>query len=424
MRCHPHSSWTLAGPVVLTATLAVVAGRMEGAGVDPVAAFTPVTVAEVRNGGDDPGAMNTFLAVGDVDGDGLPDIVVSGRAGRMVWLRNAGRRDGYELRRVADVECMECGGCLHDLTGDGRLDIVCGGDWRSDELWWWENPGPTGGPWRRRVVVKTGYPQFHDTLIATVGGDRTPSLLFTNQLGEGGARIGRVPLPADPTTEPWPGVEIIGQGKTEPFVDDAGDARSQPEEGLAVGDVDGDGLNEIVAGTHWYRRSHEGVWESHQFARGYITTKVAVGDLNGDGRQEIVLSEGDPCIYGKGRGGKLSWFARPEDPTMPWEEHVLADGLLDAHSLALADLSGSGRLDVLCGEIGVAGPDDGYVGRPPRLMVFENLGGGKFAGHVIAEGIGAHDAVLADMLGRGKLDIVSRPLHGPRKWEVHVYFHE
>jgi len=57
-------------------------------------------------------------------------------------------------------------------------------------------------------------------------------------------------------------------------------------------------------------------------------------------------------------------------------------------------------------------------------MVFENLGGGKFAGHVIAEGIGAHDAVLADMLGRGKLDIVSRPLHGPRKWEVHVYFHE
>jgi hypothetical protein len=106
-----------------------------------------------------------------------------------------------------------------------------------------------------------------------------------------------------------------------------------------------------------------------------------------------------------------------------WEEHILEDFLLDAHSLQLGELCGNGRLDLLVGEVGMADKTtDAYIVRPPRLIVYENDGKGNFTRHVIDEGTGIHDAVLADMRNKGVLDIVGKPLHGPEKWKVHVYY--
>jgi hypothetical protein len=196
---------------------------------------------------------------------------------------------------------------------------------------------------------------------------------------------------------------------------------TQPEEGLCIADIDGDGRNEIVAGQHWYKYTgkagHE--WEGHRFAQGYITTLVEVGDLDGDGQPEIVVSEGDACIYGKPQGGKLSWFKPRTRLEEMWEEHLVADHLLDPHSLQLGDLCGHGRLDLLVGEIGVQGA---YTEKPPKLMIFENDGRANFTCHVIDEGTGTHHAKLADFRNRGVLDIVSRPLHGPEKWNVFVWY--
>jgi hypothetical protein len=344
----------------------------------------------------------------------------------MVWLENKAAPAEWEKHVVEKVDKMECGGSLADLTGNGYLDIINGGDFRSDEVYWWENPGRPGVEWTRRVLASTGATQIHDTIIGDVTGDGTISLVFTNQHGPGGTTIYRVPLPDDPTVCPWPGLEAVATGKHEPnpYRNPHRDDDIQPEEGLAKGDVDGDGKNELVAGTHWYKYV-DGEWQGHKFATGYITTKIAVGDVDGDGRNEILLSEGDPCVYGKTQGGKLSWFKPKGDLTAMWEEHILEDGLIDAHTLQLGDITGNGHLDILAGEVGEGDLDTGaYTGRLPRILVFENDGQANFTRHVIDEGTGIHDGVLAETLNRGILDIVCKPLHGPDKWNVLILYND
>jgi hypothetical protein len=387
----------------------------------PKPSFRKTVVATVENAVGK-STMNTFSAVGDVNGDGRPDIVISGRNGRMVWLENPGAARGdWKVHLVAQVHAQECGGSLWPLCGPGGLDIINGGDGSEKTIQWWQNPRGSGD-WIMRTIAQTPHTQFHDTAIGDVTGDGRPSLVFTNQQGPQGTSIYRVPLPAEPRQSPWPGLELIAEGRSEP--NEHRKSGLQGEEGLAIGDIDGDGRNEVVCGTHWYKRI-SGAWRAHKFTSGMITTKVAIGDIDGDGRNEIVLAEGDPCVYGKMQGGKLAWYKPAADIASPWTQHVLADGLLDAHSLQLADLCGNGRLGILLGEVGVADrATDDYVVRPPRLMVLENLGGGRFQTHVIDEGTGTHEAVLADMLGRGVLDIVGKPLHGSEKWNIHVWFRQ
>src|SRR5690606_25870887 len=142
---------------------------------------------------------------------------------------------------IGDAVNVECGGVVYDFEGRGFPDIVVGGDARSDELTLWRNPGNTGGPWQRYVIVKTGHTQFHDVAVGDVTGDGTLSLVFWNNRSQS---LHRIPVPADVTACPWPSMETIAAGKA---------VNGLPEEGLVIADLDGDGKQEIVAGTHWYK---------------------------------------------------------------------------------------------------------------------------------------------------------------------------
>jgi hypothetical protein len=385
--------------------------------------FTKTVIGVIDNSVGSP-EMNTSLAAGDINGNGAIDIVVSGWHGRMVWLENRGQAPWAEHVIDSAVKNVECGAILRDITGSGRLDIM-NGSARGGEIWWWEHPTAGEANWTKRSILKTGVGFFHDTAIGDATNDGRMALLTTNQdPTQAKTTVYLIPLPADPTVSPWPDVQVIAEGLSEELeAPDGQIIKQQAEEGLAVGDIDGDGLNEVVAGTHWYKYVN-GRWEGNKFASGYITNKVAIGDVDGDGQNEIVLAEGDPVIYGKTQGGRVGWFKPGPDVTALWQEHTLDDGLLDAHTLVLGDVNGNGKLDILVGEIGMASPTRGYRRRDPWNLLYENLGGGRFARHIIDQGTGNHEGILADLNGNGLLDLISKPLHGPDRWNVIVFYQE
>ncbi len=365
-----------------------------------------------------PGKMNTFSAIGDIDNDGLLDFVLSGRDGTLAWFENSASDTQWKQHIIDKVEAIECGGLCYDLDGDGYIDIIIGGDSRSDEIMWYRNPGLRGDKWEKRIIAKTGFTKIHDAIIADVTGDGVLSLVFTNQKAPGGTNIMIVPLPEDPLASPWPNLRTIASGKSEP---NPYRNEQQPEEGLAVGDLDGDGKNELVCGTHWYK--YDGTqWNGYKYAAGYMTTKCVVTDIDGDGRNEILLAEGDACIYGKTSGANCGWFKPNDSIYGMWEEHVVEENLLDPHSLEVGDICGNGKPDIFLGEIGVADGNRNYAGRAPMLMVYENDGHANFIKHVIDVGTGTHNAFLADIRNRGVLDIIGKPLHDRERWNFHVWF--
>lgn len=356
------------------------------------------------------GNMNTLLTVGDINGDGLVDIVVGGRSGLVAWFQNPGVSDGEWLRHdIGPVTHIECGGITYDLTGSGLPDVITGGDWQSDELSWWENPGSTGTHWQRHIIARTGYGQFHDVRIGDVYGTGEPALVFWNNHS---ATLYAVPIPADPRVSPWPDIETI-----------AADQRVSrfSEEGLELVDIDNDGQLEIIAGTHWYKydQHHEG-WARYRFAENYISTVIAVADIDKDGELEILLGEGDAYLYER-RKGRVGWFKRGGDVRALWQEHLLGDDFYEPHSLQAGDVTGNGYPDILAGEIGVS---QFLESDPPRLIIYENHGDGRFTPYTIDTGTGCHHTRLLDLTNNGKLDIVSRPLLGADRWHIYAWYNE
>ena len=131
------------------------------------------------------GLQQTTAVVFDVDGDGVNDFVLGERteAPGVIWLRRTAT--GWEKYMVDDgPRRTEAGGLAYDVDGDGDPDFIVGGDYKSNEVWWYENPRPAfvpATPWKRHLIKQSGVTEHHDQAMADFMRTQKPQLMFWNQ---------------------------------------------------------------------------------------------------------------------------------------------------------------------------------------------------------------------------------------------------
>jgi hypothetical protein len=334
---------------------------------------------------------NMGVAVGDVDNDGLPDVVVTQYAGARLFLNTGGGRF-----RDATAE-----GGLHnpswgasaaflDYDRDGRLDLAVVNYVDYDPTW--------------PCTSESGVPDY--CAPRTFRGSVTR--LFRN-LGRGGgaaARFEDVTLPSGLGRHPGPGLGVVchdfdGDGWADVFVANDGApnhlwvnrrdgtfaeeavrrgvacnamGRAEAGMGVALADGDGDGLMDLFV-THLTAETNT-LWL--QGPRGFFRDRTVVsglasprwrgtgfgtvfGDFDHDGRPDLAVANGRVAKAGRAANPDLGphWGAyaernqvfaneggarfrdlSPSNPALCGTPNV-------ARGLACADLDGDGALDLL-----------------------------------------------------------------------------
>ena len=286
------------------------------------------------------------------------------------------------------------------MDNDGDMDIIAGGESKTNNVWWWENPCPdfSKPAWPRYLIRNSGGNKIHDQLVGDFDGDFSPDLVFWAQ---GDQTLYFTRIPEDPTVlsdwELMPVYKYYNDSQMEQHGTYPSWKGTNEHEGLAKADIDGDGVQDIVGGGLWFKYLGNDRFSYNIIDGAYTFSRSGVGQLVKGGRPEVVLVVGD---------GQAPLFTY-EYQKNTWIKKEIIPGVSNGHSLNILDFDGDGNVDIWYAEMTLGG----YTGALSRILFGD--GKGNFPRDmIISEGVDNHDSEIADLDGDGDLDVLTKPYDG------------
>lgn len=337
-------------------------------------------------------AIGYGLAIGDVDGDRKPDILLADKK-QFVWYRNGDWRRFILIENLTESDNV----CIaaRDINGDGKVEVAVGAQWnpgetsdtaKSGSVHYLIRPSDPTQLWtpvelhhevtiHRMRWVKAANNKYHLVVLPLHGKG--------NKNGEGaGVKVIAYEMPADPKTS-WKhwvidqsmhlthNMDVVDKGNTET---------------IYIGGKEGIKVFSFQRGK--WSPADNGEWfvQGHSF--GEVRTTVTTSKYN--------LVAGIEPMH----GNFLTVYLTNENK----ERVVLASEFNQGHALGVADLLGTGVPQVIAGW---REPDPQHkVG--VKIFVAQDSQGKVWKDFWIDDnGMACEDLQLADLDGDGKKEIIA-----------------
>jgi hypothetical protein len=335
------------------------------------------------------------LAIGDVDGDRKPDILLADKT-QIVWYRNGDWKRFVMAENLTARDNVAI--AARDIDGDGKVEVAVGAQWNPGETSDTAQSGsvqylirPADPTQRWEAVPLPHEPTTHRMKWVRMAEGKYALVVVPlhgrgNRAGEGaGVRILAYIKPENPR-DPWESVLLDDSlNMTHNF--DVVPIPGTNSERIVVGGKQG-----VVT-----IKPRDGKWAEKSGER-----IAGIGEMRGVGeiRQGRLGGDGFLTAIEPMHGNELAVYVLGGQP----KRHLLTNGFAEGHALAAADLLGLGRDQIVAGW---RNPDAaGKVGI--KLFVPADDTGTRWDTHTIDDNtMAAEDLTAADLDGDGRPEIIA-----------------